>query len=151
MFLHVFVCPRGLPLEGGVSLMGDVCLWREGVFLMGGLHPGRPSPEIQSTGGRYASYWNAYLFILISGHSEFPCSIYLSYFILQINLASLQTYFSSQFACTFFYSLIYFIPLSPSTKQCQFRKKVGNIWILQNVKYRSFQKINWQFFYSLRI
>ena len=47
---------RGLPFDWGLS-------WGEGEALHGGgLHGGQTPPELRSTGGRYASYWNAYLF-----------------------------------------------------------------------------------------
>ena len=94
MFLHMFVCPEGgLPLEGvGLPLEGWICLWtegvclwrkgvflwREGVFLWGrafawkegsarwGGGGGGGGAEIQSTGSRYASYWNAFLLLMVS-------------------------------------------------------------------------------------
>ena len=61
MFSQVFVCP-----QGGGSASREVCI-RAGVCI-GGLHPGGGQTPpigyygIQSTSGRYASYWNAFLF-----------------------------------------------------------------------------------------
>ena len=64
---------RGLhPGGGGLHPGGGVCI-QEGGLHLGGLHPvgvGRPYPPtrymeyygIRSTSGRYASYWNAFLF-----------------------------------------------------------------------------------------
>ena len=40
---------------------GDGCIW--GYVDADGCIPGKYAPEVrQSTGGRYASYWNAFLF-----------------------------------------------------------------------------------------
>ena len=77
MFSRVLICPQGglplegedLPLEGGDLPLegGDLPLEGRG-FEFGGRGSawrGRPPctpPEIRSTGGQYASYWNAFWF-----------------------------------------------------------------------------------------
>ena len=57
MFSQATVClhgglPPGGPPPGGICLLGE-----------GGMPPGGIKAEIQSTGGQYASYWNAYVFM----------------------------------------------------------------------------------------
>ena len=68
MFLHLSICSQEGPASRGVCIWG--CLHPGGLH-PGGLHPGgsvsRQSPSIgyygiKSTIGRYASYWNAFLF-----------------------------------------------------------------------------------------
>ena len=83
----------GLHAEGGLHLgglhPGGACIQGKGfasggVCIQGGLHMGRPPPEyhrIRSTSGRYASYWNAFLFSFLfelfkcanSFNNLFPC------------------------------------------------------------------------------
>ena len=50
------VCPRWC-VQGGSCVWGGV---QGGGVSGGGVHT--PTPEIRSIGGRYASYWNAFLF-----------------------------------------------------------------------------------------
>ena len=43
---------------GDLPLVGRGSAWKWGLHIGGGL----PPPEIRSAGGRYVSYWNAFLF-----------------------------------------------------------------------------------------
>ena len=82
MFLQAFVCPRGLSAPGGVSALGVSA--PGGCLLLGGVCSGGVSALGVSAGGgggcllcteatgrdghccgRYASYWNAFLFFFI--------------------------------------------------------------------------------------
>ena len=75
------VCGRGgHAWQGGVCVAGGMhgggCVWQGGVCVAGGMHGrgdmcGTNTPparyyEIWSMSGRYASYWNAYLFYIVS-------------------------------------------------------------------------------------
>ena len=74
MFSQVFVCPQG---GGGVCIQ-RVCIWR-GVQgrLLSGWGWVDPPPigyyGIGSTSGRYASYWNAFLLIILMVRRRFYC------------------------------------------------------------------------------
>ena len=74
MLSQVFVCSQGyLPLPSMHHWshdQRDLPSWvvyppAAGSALLGDLHQGSPPPQTWSTGGQYASYWNAYLYFSV--------------------------------------------------------------------------------------
>ena len=66
-------------LPGGVrGCSGGVCMVARGAFVVapggGGMHGIRRDTEIRSMSGRYASYWNAFLFTLFSNEISQWCN-----------------------------------------------------------------------------
>ena len=109
MFLHLSeimftgkvgggLCPGG-PCPGGVSVQGRSlstrCLCLRGVFVQGGLCQGDPH-TVKS--GRYASYWNAFLFIN-----------FITREILKVSFINVFIYLFILFYFILFYFYFYFL------------------------------------------